>query len=151
VHGSRVNHTCNLGVPSTWSFGVLVTRRQVFWPSGLVWSSVDDLVWWMRRPLLRGKLRSKDGIRVTGARGGEHYLCGNDFTYLARALVARPSSWPEETWWLKTYLVELQRGLEVALVHRYHGKKLTCRVCILPTHSFTFPHFILVTCVLWLS
>jgi hypothetical protein len=57
-----------------------------------VWSGVDDLVRKTRRSLLRGKLRSKDDVKVTGAKGGEHYVCGKDFTYLMWVLVARLSS-----------------------------------------------------------
>ena len=78
MFGSRVNHHCNPIVPATWSLdGSLASFR----PSGLVWSDVDDLFLWMRRPFLRGKLCiSEDAIKVTCAGGGEH--CGKDLTYL---------------------------------------------------------------------
>jgi hypothetical protein len=69
VFGSKVNHHCSLGVTISRSFvDSLATIR----PSGLVSSGVDDHVWGIRRSLLRGKLCSEDGIKVTGVRGGKH-------------------------------------------------------------------------------
>jgi hypothetical protein len=63
VHDSRVNHRCNLGVPVLWS---LCDSLASFHPFNFVWSGDDSFVQRMRRPLFRGKLRSVEGIRVTG-------------------------------------------------------------------------------------
>jgi hypothetical protein len=80
VYGSRVNHRCNLSVPASWSLGDLPASLR---PSGLVWSGVDDRVQGTRRLFLHRKLHSEDGVKVTGARGGEYCLCGKNLTYLA--------------------------------------------------------------------
>jgi hypothetical protein len=80
LYGSRVNHRGNFGVPAPWSLG---DSPASFRPFSLVWSGVDDHVQGMRRPLLHGKLRSEDDIKVIRARGGEHCLCGKVLTYLA--------------------------------------------------------------------
>jgi hypothetical protein len=66
VFGSRVNHCCNLGVPAPWSLGDSPASLR---PSILIWSSDDGIVQGMRRPLIRGKLRSEGGIKVTGELG----------------------------------------------------------------------------------
>jgi hypothetical protein len=68
-----VNHRCDLGVPAFWSLGDSLANHQ---SSGFVWSGNDSFMQGIRRLLLRGKLRSENGVKVTGARGDEHCLCG---------------------------------------------------------------------------
>ena len=66
MFGSRVNHHFNVGVPTPWILGDSLACLQ---PSGLVYSGDDGFVRGTRRPLLRGKLRSEGGIKVTGRLG----------------------------------------------------------------------------------
>jgi len=100
---------------------------------------------------------TEDGVKVMGPRCGVHCLLWQGLHLLWSALVARPNSWPEEswwpeeTWWPETYLGGAPSRLGVALAYQYHGKKLICWVCIFLTNFFMFPHFILAICVTLLS
>jgi hypothetical protein len=58
-----VNYRCNLGVPAPYSLGDLPVSLR---PFGLVRSGDDGFMWGTRRPLLRGKLRSEGGVKMTG-------------------------------------------------------------------------------------
>ena len=79
MFGSRVNHYYNVGVPTHWSPGDSPASHR---PSGLVWRSDGYRIRGTRRPLLPRKIHSEDDIKVTGARGGEHCLCGKILIYL---------------------------------------------------------------------
>ena len=103
-----MNHNYNLGVLASWSLGGSLASHR---PSGLVSSSDDGFVRGTRRPLLRGKLCSKDGIKVTGARGGEHCLCCKDVTSLVEALVANQALDQKRLSDQELTLVEHQHGL----------------------------------------
>jgi hypothetical protein len=118
---------------------ILVTRRKVFDPP--VWCGVASTTVFGDEeiPSLWETL-SEDDIKMTGARGGDHYLCGKDLTCLAW-----PHSWSEEIWWPEAYLdgaLTWTRGDFSPPIPR---EKSTCWVCIFLTHSFTFPHFLYAT------
>jgi hypothetical protein len=117
-----------------WPLGVIVARWQVFDPSA--WCGAASMTVFGGRgdPSF---VESSLGVKVTGARGGEYCLCGKILTYLVWALVARPSSWSEETWWPGAYLggapMWTMSGFDLPNPLIYVFSFHTCNLCV-----FTF-------------
>jgi hypothetical protein len=86
---------------------------------------------------------------IYGERGDRLALLASFTSGLARALVARPNLVAgRDSVTRRISLVELQRGVGVIFAYRYNRIKLLCQVCISLTHCFTFPHFILASCMI---
>ena len=66
VLGSRREPPCNLGAPAPWSLGDSPASLR---PSGLVWGGVDDRVRGRGDPSLVEKLRSGEGVKISGRVG----------------------------------------------------------------------------------